>query len=158
VLKIRGTLAVLAFAIAVSMVQISLAKAADGKLTQAHLKSWLARYEKAWETRSADAAAKLFTSDASYRENPFEPAFQGRTAIHKYWADVTTDQRDVDFTSAIVAVTARTGVAKWHAEFKQASSGARVVLDGVFVLEFAADGLCRDLQEWWHLKTEPAGK
>jgi hypothetical protein len=25
-----------------------------------------------------------------------------------------------------------------------------VRLDGVFVLEFSEDGLCRSLREWWH--------
>jgi hypothetical protein len=29
-------------------------------------------------------------------------------------------------------------------------------LDGIFLLEFNDEGLCRDLREWWHrAETEP---
>ncbi len=65
---------------------------------------------------------------------------------------MTADQRDVQFDSNAIAVNGNTGVAHWSAKFKLASSGATVELDGVFVLEFDATGLCSGLREWWHVR------
>lgn len=119
-------------------------------LTATRLETWLASYGKAWETRDADAAARIFTPDATYHEMPFDAPKAGRAGIREYWAGVTTDQRDVEFESNVIAVNGSTGVAHWHAKFKLASNGATVELDGVFVLEIDASGLCSSLREWWH--------
>jgi uncharacterized protein (TIGR02246 family) len=122
-------------------------------LTTTALEAWLARYEQAWELRDADRAAALFTDDALYHEMPFDAPKAGRAGIRSYWSTVTADQRDVDFHSAVVAVAGDRGVARWSATFRSAASGARIELDGVFVLTFAADGLCSELREWWHVRT-----
>jgi len=84
---------------------------------------------------------------------PFEAPKAGRRGIREYWATVTADQRDVDFTSSVVAVNGHTGVARWSAKLKSASSGVNVELDGVFVLTFDDSGLCSELREWWHVRT-----
>jgi ketosteroid isomerase-like protein len=123
-------------------------------LTSTALESWLQRYGAAWEARDPAAAGKLFVTDASYHEMPFDAPKQGRAAIEEYWRTVTADQRDVKFESQVIAVTGNTGVAHWKATFRVASTGATLALDGVFVLEFDAAGQCKSLREWWHLKTE----
>ncbi len=121
-------------------------------LTTGALTDWLARYEHAWEARSPEAAAALFTEHATYREMPFDAPFTGRDAIRDYWRSVTSDQREVDFTSDVLSVSGNVGVAHWAATFTQPSTGKRVALDGIFVLAFAADGRCESLREWWHSK------
>jgi uncharacterized protein (TIGR02246 family) len=121
-------------------------------LTHAKLEAWLASYGKAWETRDADLAARIFSPDATYHEMPFDAPKAGRAAIREYWAGVTADQRDVQFESDVIAVDGNAGVAHWHAKFKLASNGATVELDGAFVLELDANGLCTSLREWWHAK------
>ena len=123
------------------------------QLTPAALEAWLARYEQAWEQRDPERAAALFTENAPYHEMPFDAPKAGRSGIRDYWATVTADQRDVDFTSSVVAVNGQTGVARWSAKLKSASSGVRVELDGVFVLTFDDSGLCSELREWWHVRT-----
>ncbi|MBT5032729.1 MAG: nuclear transport factor 2 family protein [Proteobacteria bacterium] len=130
--------------------------AAQEGLTTAKLDSWLKGYEEAWESLDADKAAPLFTQDATYQDNPYEPAHQGREGIRQYWAGVTSDQQDVDFTYQVLSVVGNTGIAYWHSEFSSRSSGAGITLDGIFVLEFDQDGLCNSLKEWWHLKVDPA--
>jgi len=126
--------------------------AAAADLTRAALEQWLQRYEQAWESRDPARAAEIFTADATYRETPFAEPFRGRAAVRDYWASVTADQRDVDFNYDVIAVSGDTGVAHWAATFTQPSSGAKVELDGIFVLELDAAGqLCRSLREWWHL-------
>jgi hypothetical protein len=52
----------------------------------------------------------------------------------------------------VIAVNGNTGVAHWSAKFRLASTGAMIELDGVFVLEFDANGQCTSLREWWHLR------
>jgi hypothetical protein len=122
-------------------------------LTPEVLEAWLGRYEEAWEQRDPKRAAALFTEHASYHEMPFDPPKAGRSGIRDYWTTVTADQRNVDFKSQVVAVNGRTGVARWSASLTSAASGARVELDGVFVLTFDESGLCSELREWWHVRT-----
>jgi ketosteroid isomerase-like protein len=133
--------------------------AADGAdaLSREELDGWLAAYGKAWETRDANAAAALFTAEATYQDVPFDPPHQGQEGIRNYWSGVTKDQRNVKFGYEVIAVSGSTGIAHWTAEFDVEPSKAHLSLNGVFVLEFDADGRCRSLREWWHLKSaEPA--
>jgi ketosteroid isomerase-like protein len=124
-------------------------------LTRTSLEAWLARYEQAWESRDAERAVSLFTPDARYHEMPFDAPKSGSAGIREYWTNVTADQRDIDFRSSVVAVNGAIGVARWSANLRSASSGARVELDGVFILTFDASGRCSELREWWHVRTDP---
>jgi len=142
---------------AASILLSGIAVAADGPgLTRDKVAAWPEGYEEAWETLDADKAAALFTEGATYRDNPYADPYQGRQGIREYWTTVTRDQRDVDFSYEVLSVSGNTGIAHWHSEFTQKSSGSGVVLDGIFVLEFTPDGLCRTLEEWWHLQVNPA--
>lgn len=118
------------------------------------VESWLRAYEVAWEERDPDKAVQIFTEDATYQVDPYSEPHVGHSGIRQYWADVTSDQRDVEFSAEVLAVTENTGIAHWHAELTQASSGALVTLDGIFVLEFSAQGKCSSLREWWHVQVE----
>ena len=123
------------------------ASAGAQALTPAKVDAWLESYGNAWEMRDPDLAARIFAPDANYYEMPFAAPKAGRAGIREYWAGVTADQRDVQFESNVIAVNGNTGVAHWHAKFKLASNGATVELDGVFVLELDANGLCSSLRE-----------
>ena len=122
-------------------------------LSESALEAWLQKYGAAWETFDAAAAGALFTSDATYQDVPFDPAMQGRAAIEEYWRTETADQSGVKFESKVIAVKGDTGVAHWSATFKLKSTGATIMLDGIFVLEFDKSGQCRSLREWWQVKT-----
>ena len=122
------------------------------ELSTASLESWLARYEQAWEQRDPAQAAALFTENAPYHEMPFDAPKTGRARIRDYWATVTADQRNIAFKAQVVAVNGQTGVARWSVSLTLAASGARVELDGVFILKFDGN-LCSELREWWHVRT-----
>ena len=124
-------------------------------LTAAALEAWLTRYKSAWEQRDPAEAAALFTAEAPYHEMPFDAPKAGRTGIRDYWATVTADHRNVEFKSQIVAINGQTGVARWSARLTSAASGTKVELDGVFILKFDSSGLCSELREWWHVRTNP---
>lgn len=132
------------------------AHAQRAALDAAALEQWLASYGTAWETRDADAAARLFTSDARYFETPFAEPFAGREEIREYWSNVTANQRDIEFDSDVVTVDGAVGVARWNATFAAGEGGERIELDGVFVLEFDASGRCAELREWWHMRAPSA--
>lgn len=148
----RGAIRLGSGLLAAALLALHASEAAAQQLTTAALEKWLAGYERAWESRDAARAAELFTPNASYHEMPFEAPKAGQAGIREYWSSVTTDQRDIDFKSQVIAVDGQTGVAHWSATFTAASTGARVELDGMFVLTFDLSGRCSELREWWHLR------
>lgn len=44
----------------------------------------LDRYKRAWETFDGDGWTDLFTEDAEYHEDPFEPPLVGSNALRAY--------------------------------------------------------------------------
>jgi SnoaL-like domain len=109
---------------------------------------WLEAYGRAWEALDADAAADLFTEDATYREQPFEEPARGREEIRAYWQEAVDAQEDVRFGYEVLAEN----VARWWCSFSRKASGKRVELDGIFVCKFADDGRCSTFREWWHAR------
>lgn len=125
-------------------------------LDPAAFTTWLEGYKAAWETRDPDAAAALFTEDATYREMPYAPAFEGREAIHAYWAKVTSGQKGVTFTYEVIACAGNEGVCQWHAAFTAVPGGEAIDLDGIFRCRFAEPGKVGTFEEWWHIQVVPA--
>ncbi len=119
-------------------------------MTRTELQSWLEAYRCAWETRDPEAVVELFSEGATYRETPFVEPLRGRPAIKTYWANtVQSRQEQVNFGFAILAVLDETGIARWWASFVRIGTERRVSLDGIFLLSFDAQNLCRSLREWW---------
>jgi len=113
---------------------------------------WLAAYRQAWTARDADAAAALFTEDATYAEQPYEAAFVGRGGVRDYWARVTATQSDIEMQFGTpITVGNRTAV-EWWTTLK--NGGVPMTLAGAFILTFDASGLCRTLREYWHFVAE----
>ena len=113
-------------------------------------KTWLDAYGRAWETRDPDAAAGLFTRDATYQEIPFDEPARGYAEILEYWSEGARSQEDVRFSHEVVAVTENEGIASWRANFRRVPSGAQDKLDCIFLVKVNTDGLCTEFREWWH--------
>ena len=112
------------------------------------VQAWLDGYRKAWVDLDPTAAAALFTPDASYREQPYEDAFEGQEGVRSYWAGVTATQSDVSVVYGSPIVDGdRTAVEFW---VTMANGGADITLAGTLLLSFADDGRCRELREYWH--------
>jgi hypothetical protein len=135
----------------------SLQRARHGSMAITHeaAELWLTKYGQAWETRAPQLAADLFTEDCRYFETPFSEPAIGRDGVLRYWQAVPEGQSDITFRYRILAVQAPTVIAHWSASFTRTASDTRVELDGVFVLEFTAEGRCRTLREWWHREEAP---
>ena len=114
------------------------------------VQEWLDGYLRAWEEKDADAAAALFTEDASYRDNPFEEPHLGQDGVRSYWSGVTASQEDVRVRigNAVVAPDSRRAAAEFWVTML--NGGAEVTLTGILFLRFAGDGRCEELREAWH--------
>ena len=119
-------------------------------ITLRSFEDWLRGYKRAWESRSAEAAAALFTPDARYYWTPFDPPQQGRTEIAAAWQNAVTQQKDVTFTYEILATEGARGVAHWHTRLTSVPKGESVELDGILIAQFADPTHCREFREWWH--------
>lgn len=119
-----------------------------------HLEKWLRKYGEAWASRDPEAASSLFTVDARYYETPFtEPAI-GRDGVRAYWVEVTSKQRDVRFSHEVIGSLKHMGIARWSAQYTRHPAGGTKRLDGIFLLWFDRQGLCRELREWWHASSK----
>lgn len=114
--------------------------------------AWLAAYGAAWEAHDGPVAAALFTEDASYEWGPFAEPLVGRAAIQERWEAATAGQGPVRFGARPIGFDGDRAFVRWQVSFQPPDSAGAVELDGVFVLDFAPDGLCRRLQEWWMTK------
>jgi ketosteroid isomerase-like protein len=111
--------------------------------------AWLAAYGAAWEAHDGAAAAALFTEDAAYEWGPFEAPLAGRAAIRERWEAATAGQGSVRFAAQPVGRDGDRAFVRWQVSLHAPGSARPVELDGIFVLDFAPDGLCKRLQEWW---------
>jgi uncharacterized protein (TIGR02246 family) len=118
-------------------------------MKEADLQRWLEAYGRAWETRDPEAVAALFTADARYFEKPFDEPAVGHEGIRNYWKREVGDHRQVQFSYEIMTIDGNVGYASWKTRFKIIPSGNAAYLDGIFVLEFDENNLCRELREWW---------
>ena len=77
---------------------------------------------------------------------------RGREAIRRYWSEteVPDEQKAFSFGSEVLSLEGDRAIAHWWTSYTKRATGKPMRLDGVFVLEFADDGRCRSLREWWH--------
>jgi uncharacterized protein (TIGR02246 family) len=113
-------------------------------------KRWLDSYGHAWMDRDPEAAAALYTDDATYQVTPFDEPLRGRVAIHEYWDGVAKTQERIQFDFEVVTATAEHGIARWQASFVRVPSRLETKLEGIFVIALDSDGRCQSLREWWH--------
>ncbi|HYL63591.1 MAG TPA: nuclear transport factor 2 family protein [Candidatus Methylomirabilis sp.] len=111
---------------------------------------WLASYGRAWTNRDAEAAASLYTEDATYQVTPFDEPLRGHAAIRGYWTGVAKTQKRIQFGYEILAITDQYGIAKWSASFVIMPQSLDTQLDGIFLISLDPAGRCQSLREWWH--------
>ena len=104
-------------------------------------------YGRAWETFDGDAWVALFTEDAEYHEDPFEPPLVGHNTLRAYLLDASASQRDVEFTVERHWVSGETVLAAWHVAFTRQASGRHVRMAGFMTAE-VEDGRIARFREW----------
>jgi ketosteroid isomerase-like protein len=116
----------------------------------------LERYKRAWETFEGDSWTELFTDDAEYLRDPFEPPMVGSNALRAYLLELAETQDQVEMTVERHWVVGATVLAAWHAGYIRVPTRARVRLAGFMTLEIADDGRISRFREWWHRRETPA--
>ncbi len=114
----------------------------------ARLARILETYRRAWETRDAGLVVELFTEDATYQEGPFSDPIVGHGGIRRYWEEATASHRDIRFHWQLVSQTENLHVVEWSATFTHASSGKRIELRGVMLVELRGERIFR-FREYW---------
>lgn len=109
---------------------------------------WLDGYRLAWENRDPDAAAALFSQDASYLEQPYAEPFLGREGVRSYWERVTATQEDVKVRYGTPVTLGNRAAVEWWVTMR--NGGMDVTLAGEFLLVFDEEGHVRTLREYWH--------
>jgi uncharacterized protein (TIGR02246 family) len=111
---------------------------------------WAALYARAWEEADAEAAAALFTEDATYLSDPFSEPHLGRDGIRRYWSEVTATQAEVEVRIGRTLTDGRRALVEWWTQMD--SDGTPVTLPGALLLDFDESGLCHALREYWNLE------
>jgi hypothetical protein len=114
------------------------------------LEAWLAEYGNAWQDKDSRAFVRLFAPDALYYWTPFEEPKRGRDVLTAAFDAAVARQASIRFSSAVLAVDGRRGIASWRCSFERVGTGRQVQLDGIFQMEFDDAGSCKVFREWWH--------
>jgi ketosteroid isomerase-like protein len=118
------------------------------------VQEWVDAYGRAWEEQDPAGAAALFTDDATYRSLIFEEPHVSPMGVAEYWTSVTAAQRDVTVRMGRPFLDGdRVAVEFWTT---MQVEGEPVTLAGCLLLDFADDGRCRRLREYWNFSGDIA--
>jgi hypothetical protein len=113
-------------------------------MDRAHVEAWIEGYERAWRTAGTGPLAELFTEDASYRMSPYEEPVVGLAAIGALWErERVGPEEEFEMSHEIVAVDGGTAVVRLEVKYE---AGAEY--RDLWLIRFAADGCCREFEEW----------
>lgn len=117
--------------------------------TYEDVKGWAEAYRVAWEQADSEAAAGLFTEDATYRSNIYEEPHRGREGVIDYWTGVTSAQSNVTVIMGEPVVAGnRADVEFWTT---MGVEGAPITLAGCLLLDFDDNAKCTALREYWQV-------
>jgi ketosteroid isomerase-like protein len=116
----------------------------------------LERFASAWQAFDGDRWVELFTDDAEFREDPFEPPLVGGNALRAYLLRAAELQEQVDFTAERHWVVDPTILVAWHASYVARQNRATVRLAGFMTLEMR-DGRIARLRQWVQRRDGTAG-
>jgi ketosteroid isomerase-like protein len=109
------------------------------------LERWIRGYEAAWRAPGSDAAADLFTGDATYLTHPYAEPVAGLEAIRRLWDREREPGERFDMAWEVVAVEGDTGVARVEVRYL-APEEAR--FRDLWIVRLGPDGRCRHFEEW----------
>jgi hypothetical protein len=113
------------------------------------LADWIEGYRRAWEEKDSGLLLSLFTEDASYRSSPFRQPNLGHDGIRAYWERAAGSQSGVEVRMGAPVVEGNVAVVEWWTTMDDADDGV-ITLVGCLLLQFAEDGRCCDLREYWN--------
>jgi hypothetical protein len=116
------------------------------KLGRVEVGVWIAAYERAWRTAGIEGLRDLFTEDATYRTSPYEESAVGLGQIGELWGrERKGHDEEFEMTYEIVAAEADAAVVRVEVQYGPPD---RSQYRDLWVMRFAADGRCREFEEW----------
>jgi hypothetical protein len=126
---------------------------------------WIGGYIEAWRTYDRAQIAALFGTDARYRYHPYDEWVRGRDEIVRSWLGETAAEGasepdrpgtwEADYRT--IAVDGDLAVVVGSTTYSLEPGGpVDRVFDNCFVLEFDADGRCREFTEFYVQRPHPA--
>lgn len=110
------------------------------------VEAWVAAYERTWRTAGTEPLRELFGEEASYRMSPYEEPAIGLAEIAALWErERQGPDEPFEMSHEVVAVEGDTAVVRVEVEYGGAE---RLEYRDLWVVRFAADGRCREFEEW----------
>ena len=124
-------------------------------MNHADVQTWLDRYVQAWQSNDRGVIESLFTEDAVYGYRPWdsdEHTVRGRDAIVASWLEETDAAGSWDAKYEPYAVEGDRAVALGWSRYLAHDDQPERTYHNAYVLEFAPDGRCRALHEFYMLQ------
>ncbi len=113
---------------------------------ESQIDAWIAGYEQAWRTPGTGQLEKLFAPDATYRMSPYEEPAVGLAEIAELWErERQGSDEEFEMTHELVALDGDTGVIRVEVRYSRPEP---LEYRDLWIVHFAADGRCRDFEEW----------
>lgn len=112
----------------------------------ASIEEWVEGYERAWRSAGTGSLHELFAEDATYRMSPYEEPARGIDAIAGLWErEREGPDEPFEMSHAIVAAEGDTAVVRVEVQY---GGPGRLQYRDLWIVRFAADGRCREFEEW----------
>src|SRR5438445_5046309 len=108
---------------------------------------------RARTTFDGDAWVGLFSENATYQADPFEPPLVGHNALRADILAASETQQQVEFTVERHWVVEATVLAAWHMSYVDRASKGRVREAGFATLEIGTDGRI-ERARWWSVRRQ----
>jgi ketosteroid isomerase-like protein len=110
------------------------------------VEAWVAAYERAWRTAGTELLRELFSEDAVYRMSPYEDPATGLAEIAGLWErEREGPDEPFEIGREVVAVDGDTAVVRVEVQY---GGPDRLQYRDLWIIRFAADGRCREFEEW----------
>jgi uncharacterized protein (TIGR02246 family) len=120
-------------------------------VTDAHsVTAWIDAYVRAWNSNDPAEIGALFTEEAEYYTEPFQPPWRGRREIVAQWLSRKDESGETTFEWRPVVVTDETAVITGTTTYPDRT------FSNLWLLQLDEAGSCRHFTEWWMLHPSPA--
>lgn len=107
------------------------------------------QFGKGWDSGEADRISDVFTPDAVFSADPFEPVLRGRDAIVEYWKDVPIEQAEISFRFGEIYVAGPWFATEFKCTFRRRRTGTWVDVRGALFCE-TANSKISEMRMYWH--------
>ena len=125
-------------------------------LRRGEVLAWVDAHDAAWRSNDPEAIGRLFSADGIYHLGAWEGPWRGyrgpivgRRAIAEAWTTAFDADEAFEAETAIVAIEGRRAVVRRTITYEGAGREPASRFGCLWVLDFDAEGACREYQEWY---------